>query len=30
MKAFKGDSCTLNFNHGFVHSELKNAKVEDE
>jgi hypothetical protein len=30
MKAFKGHRCALDFDRGFVHSELRNAKVEDE
>jgi hypothetical protein len=29
MKAFKGHRCALNFDRGFVNSELRNAKVED-
>ncbi len=30
MKAFKTHRCALDFDRGFVHSELKSAKVEDE
>ena len=29
MKAFKGHRCALDFDRGFVNSELRNAKVED-
>ncbi len=29
MKAFKGHRCALDFDRGFVHSELRNAKMED-
>ncbi len=28
MKAFKGHRCALDFDRGFVHSELRNAKIE--
>jgi hypothetical protein len=27
MKAFKGHRCALDFDRGFVHSELRNAKI---
>ena len=30
MKAFKGHRCALDFDRGFVHAELKEAKAEDE
>jgi hypothetical protein len=29
-KAFKGHRCVLDFDNGFVHSELRNARIEDE
>ena len=29
MKAFKGHRCALDFDRGFVHSELRNAKMEE-
>jgi hypothetical protein len=29
-KAFKGHRCALDFDRGFVHSELRNAMIEDE
>jgi hypothetical protein len=28
MNAFKGHRCALDFDHGFVHSELRNAKID--
>jgi hypothetical protein len=30
VKAFKGHRCALDFNCGIVHSELRNAEVEEE
>jgi hypothetical protein len=30
MKAFKGHRCALDFDQGVVHSELKQAKAEEE
>jgi hypothetical protein len=29
-KAFKGHRCVLDFDNGFVHSEFRNARIEDE